>query len=662
MNASREPAQSIATARSTQAIPAMDVGRLGRGQDENGLIIGYWKVGICDCFSNVYPNCAMSFVCPCISLAQVTHRIGLVRFVVVLIAHGVFYGIAFIFLVLYSKQLQRAKIDVSVKKDTIDKAMQMQDTVTIVLDLLTSCAAAMSRARMYAIVSMVFFGASSVVVWFVRSNVRDAFRIPGNCLEDAAFSICCSCCAIAQVASHTESYEVHKWRIEPRDVLPGYPKVDTPITTYIAIAGGSVLAIGLLALLVVVLRRRQAAEEDEENNHRNITPREYYSEQSSNPHHNHTGGSVTSRKHLGSAQDTTSTPSTMPQSVDYLGASSRVSNPRSGNNAQHSRSSNSHTGGHPLGQYSTTGEVNEIAGYDIRFDKSMSNFRVANDEIIMGDLVASGGFGVIYRGVFAGEEIAIKKCLPDKVNNHAAMESFMLEIKLMSKLDHPNIVRFVGVAWTTLVQLKMLTEYMPRGNVRMLLQDVKKNGRSLPWVVSSATRDMPSRLRIAANVAEALVYLHLNDPPIIHRDLKSSNVLLSEDFEAKLTDFGTSRELSDEHTMTAEIGTLAWIAPEIMLGGHYTERADIYSFGVILNELDLCDLPYSNVTDARGAAISHTRLGVLVAQGKVAPQFSPQCPPWVQQMGGECLRFDPTQRPTAMQVAYRLRRAIADAK
>ncbi|ETW03280.1 TKL protein kinase [Aphanomyces invadans] len=440
------------------------------------------------------------------------------------------------------------------------------------------------------------------------------------------------------------------------------PKVDTPITTYIAIAGGSVLAIGLLALLVVVLRRRQAAEEDEENNHRNITPREYYSEQSSNPHHNHTGGSVTSRKHLGSAQDTTSTPSTMPQSVDYLGASSRVSNPRSGNNAQHSRSSNSHTGGHPLGQYSTTGEVNEIAGYDIRFDKSMSNFRVANDEIIMGDLVASGGFGVIYRGVFAGEEIAIKKCLPDKVNNHAAMESFMLEIKLMSKLDHPNIVRFVGVAWTTLVQLKMLTEYMPRGNVRMLLQDVKKNGRSLPWVVSSATRDMPSRLRIAANVAEALVYLHLNDPPIIHRDLKSSNVLLSEDFEAKLTDFGTSRELSDEHTMTAEIGTLAWIAPEIMLGGHYTERADIYSFGVILNELDLCDLPYSNVTDARGAAISHTRLGVLVAQGKVAPQFSPQCPPWVQQMGGECLRFDPTQRPTAMQVAYRLRRSIADAK
>ncbi|RHZ06387.1 hypothetical protein DYB31_012871, partial [Aphanomyces astaci] len=94
----------------------------------------------------------------------------------------------------------------------------------------------------------------------------------------------------------------------------------------------------------------------------------------------------------------------------------------------------------------------------------------------------------------------------------------------------------------------------------------------------------------------------------------------------------------------------------------YTEKADIYSFGVLLNELDLCDLPYSNVADSRGAGISHTRLGVLVAQGKVSPQFSPQCIPWVLEMGQDCLRFDPSQRPTAMQLAYRLRRAIAGVK
>ncbi|KAF0684622.1 Aste57867_23426 [Aphanomyces stellatus] len=414
--------------------------------------------------------------------------------------------------------------------------------------------------------------------------------------------------------------------------------------TYAAIGGGAVFIVGLVACLIVVLRRRKMDDDAESNHHPSV--HSYYDDAASR----NTAGSRKSLRY-------TQTPTTARQSAEnqyYSGPGAR----RNTGGAPNTQGS---TGPSTLGSYHgpEAGEVNEIAGYDIRFDKSMSNFRVANDEVEVGELIASGGFGIIYRGRFGGEDIAIKKCLPDKVNNHAAMESFMLEIKLMSKLDHPNIVRFVGVAWTTLVQLKMLTEFMPRGNVRMLLQNVKKNSLDLPWIQGPAGI---SRLRIAANVAEALVYLHSNDPPIIHRDLKSSNVLLSNQYDAKLTDFGTSREMSDENTMTAEIGTLAWIAPEIMLGGHYTERADIYSFGVLLNELDLCDLPYSNVVDNKGASISHTRLGVLVAQNKVAPQFTGQCPNWIAQMGLECLRFDPLSRPTAMQLAYRMRRVIADAQ
>ncbi|KAG9409052.1 hypothetical protein AC1031_019312 [Aphanomyces cochlioides] len=392
------------------------------------------------------------------------------------------------------------------------------------------------------------------------------------------------------------------------------------LTTYIGIGGGVVVVILLVGCLVVLLRRRQAA--DDAVSHAQTSPRDYYSDHSRNT--------------TGASRKYSQTHSTR-HSMD-------LANSRSGPGAH--RRTGDGTMNSSVPSFDGN-EINQLAGYDIRFDKTMTNFRIAHDEIQVGELIASGGFGVIYRGIFAGEQVAIKKCLPDKVNNHSAMESFMLEIKLMSKLDHPNIVRFVGVAWTTLVQLKMLTEYMPRGNVRMLLQNVNANTITLPWFGSDF-----NRIRIAANVAEALVYLHSNDPPIIHRDLKST----------KLTDFGTSREMSEENTMTAEIGTLAWIAPEIMLGGHYTERADIYSFGVLLNELDLADLPYSNVGDAKGAAISHTRLGVLVAQGKVAPQFSRDCPPWVVQMGQECLRFDPSQRPTAMQLAYRLRRLMADIK
>ncbi|OQS00462.1 protein kinase [Achlya hypogyna] len=386
------------------------------------------------------------------------------------------------------------------------------------------------------------------------------------------------------------------------------------VITYAAVGAGAFVII--VAIVAFILYRQKRAAELEEARV-SMTPQEYYTDRRSQPYSGQKASYRGSNVDTRSSQKSTQRHSTIEQ----------LSNPR------------------PAPQ----GEINQLDGYDIRFDKDMSNFRVANEEVELFDVLARGGFGVIYHGRFAGEEVAVKKCLPEKVNNHEAMEAFMCEIKLMSKLDHPNIVRFVGVAWTTLLQLKMLTEFQRNGNVRNLLVERKAE---LQWLRGSPI----TKLRIASDVAEALVYLHSAAPPIIHRDLKSSNVLLGNNWEAKLTDFGTSRELSDENTMTAEIGTLAWIAPEIMLGGHYTERADVYSFGVLLNELDLADLPYSNVTS--DGFISHTRLGVMVAAGKIAPKFSESCPDAIATLGTECLRFEAMSRPTAMQIAYRLRQMM----
>ncbi|KDO34965.1 TKL protein kinase [Saprolegnia parasitica CBS 223.65] len=407
--------------------------------------------------------------------------------------------------------------------------------------------------------------------------------------------------------------------IATKTPAPNKPDDSSNVITYAAIgAGVFVVAVGLVAF--VLYRQKKAAELDEART--SMTPAEYYTDRRSQPY----TGKSHQTSYRGSVDTRSSQKSTQRHSTIDVGNSN-------------SRST---------GPVVAGGEVNQLEGYDIRFDKSMSNFRVANEEVELFDVLARGGFGVIYHGRFAGEEVAVKKCLPEKVNNHEAMEAFMCEIKLMSKLDHPNIVRFVGVAWTTLLQLKMLTEFQRNGNVRNLLVEDKER-RQIAWFGAGAV----TKLRIASDVAEALVYLHTASPPIIHRDLKSSNVLLGDAWEAKLTDFGTSRELSDENTMTAEIGTLAWIAPEIMLGGHYTERADVYSFGVLLNELDLADLPYSNVTS--DGFISHTRLGVMVAAGKIAPKFSSECPEPIAALGTECLRFEASSRPTAMQIAYRLR-------
>ncbi len=134
----------------------------------------------------------------------------------------------------------------------------------------------------------------------------------------------------------------------------------------------------------------------------------------------------------------------------------------------------------------------------------------------------------------------MKIILPDRVDNIVAVSAFMEEIKLMTLLNHPHIVSFIGVAWRTFKELKVLTEFMIHGTVRSYL-DIHP---AVTW---------QERTLWAMHVAEALVYLHSNMPsPIIHRDLKASNVLLNEELCAKVSDFGISRVL-EEDVMTCEV-------------------------------------------------------------------------------------------------------------
>ncbi|KAG3113024.1 hypothetical protein PI125_g7710 [Phytophthora idaei] len=165
------------------------------------------------------------------------------------------------------------------------------------------------------------------------------------------------------------------------------------------------------------------------------------------------------------------------------------------------------------------------------------------------------------------------------------VNAFLAEAKLMASLAHPHIVRFVGVSWASLSDLCVLSELMKGGDLRSLLQEFEARGR--PQGIDD------DKIRIAHHVAQALTYLHSLSPVVIHHDLKSKNVLLTENMDAKLTDFGISKEQQD-NTMTAGVGTMLWMAPEVMMAERYTKKADIFSFGVLLSELDLHTLPYSH--------------------------------------------------------------------
>ncbi|DBA01245.1 TPA: hypothetical protein N0F65_010837 [Lagenidium giganteum] len=135
---------------------------------------------------------------------------------------------------------------------------------------------------------------------------------------------------------------------------------------------------------------------------------------------------------------------------------------------------------------------------------------------------------------------------------------------------------------------------------------------------------------------------------------------MNENSGAKLSDFGISRNRSVEETMTAGVGTSRWIAPEVILGGHYTEFADVYSFGVVLSELDTCKTPYHDAVNTNGAKMQDVTILQLVSAGKLQPSFSPSSPPSIVQLARACLSFDPAERPSAIHISYELRKILRD--
>ncbi|CAH0480089.1 unnamed protein product [Peronospora belbahrii] len=262
-------------------------------------------------------------------------------------------------------------------------------------------------------------------------------------------------------------------------------------------------------------------------------------------------------------------------------------------------------------------------------------------------LLAKGGSGEVWLGQYETRYVAMKCLLPAKRENPEALEQFAEELRMASLLAHPRIVAFCGVAWQSLLHLCAVTEYLPRGDLESLLANPVAR-KQLSW-----DRE---KLTLSSDIVEALVYLHSLVPVVIHRDLKSKNVLLDRRLRAKLSDFGLSRERSVEDTMTNGIGTILWSAPEVLEGKRYDEKSDLFSFGVVLSEIDTCALPYSF---SRYAKMRSMQIVHLVSEGKLLPNFRDDCPPSIRALAQRCLSLDPASRPTAMEVAFELRSFIA---
>ncbi|ETI31502.1 TKL protein kinase [Phytophthora nicotianae] len=285
-------------------------------------------------------------------------------------------------------------------------------------------------------------------------------------------------------------------------------------------------------------------------------------------------------------------------------------------------------------------------------DDAILSSRIPRDNVFVEDLIGRGGYGEVYKGTYEGRAVAVKMLFPETRKSTRHVTEFLTEVKMMTVMDHPRVVEFIGVSWNNLMDLCVVTEFMAGGDLRA-------------WLSDRADNDSPvgfdfTKVKIATHVVHALAYLHSLSPSVIHRDLKSRNILLSENQDAKLADFGASRERVDR-TMTAGVGTSLWIAPEVMMGERYDDKADMFSFGVVLSELDSQQNPYAHAKDKNptGRKMPETAILQLVAMGKLRVEFSPGALKGVVQLGTACTTIDPTERPSAAEAFRKLQTILA---
>ena len=267
--------------------------------------------------------------------------------------------------------------------------------------------------------------------------------------------------------------------------------------------------------------------------------------------------------------------------------------------------------------------------------------------------LGTGAFGTVYAGNLHNDEwVAIKKI---KYRDTNSVDQVMNEIKLLSSVSHPNLVRLLGCCIEEGEQI-LVYEYMPNGTLSQHLQ--RERGGVLPWT---------TRLTIAAETANAIAYLHSAiDPPIYHRDIKSSNILLNYSFQSKVADFGLSRIGMTEtsHISTAPQGTPGYVDPQYHQNFHLSDKSDVYSFGVVLVEI----ITAMKVVDfARPrcevnlAALAVDRIRRGCVDEIIDPYFEPHRDAWtlysvhkVAELAFRCLAFHSDMRPTMIEVAEEL--------
>ncbi|XP_047154252.1 receptor like protein kinase S.2-like [Vigna umbellata] len=274
-------------------------------------------------------------------------------------------------------------------------------------------------------------------------------------------------------------------------------------------------------------------------------------------------------------------------------------------------------------------------------------------------LVGEGGFGRVYKGWLdentlipakpgSGVEVAIKMFNPESYQGFAQWQS---EVNFLGRLSHPNVIRLLGYCWDE-DHFLLVYEFMPNGSLDCHLFKTNHSMEPLSW---------NTRLKIAKGAARGLAFLHATENKVIFRDFKPSNILLDENYDAKLSDFGLAKLGPSEgqsHVTTKVFGTYGYAAPEYVMRGQLFVKSDVYGFGVVLLEI----LTGMRAVDKRRPTrqqklvewtkpclSSEKKLNSII-DCRIKGQISPMAALESAQLIMKCLEHDPEQRPSMKEV------------
>mmetsp|Transcript_1733 Transcript_1733/g.3389 ORF Transcript_1733/g.3389 Transcript_1733/m.3389 type:complete len:1106 (+) Transcript_1733:277-3594(+) len=309
-------------------------------------------------------------------------------------------------------------------------------------------------------------------------------------------------------------------------------------------------------------------------------------------------------------------------------------------------------------------------------------------EIKLLSVIGGGGFGQVWKASWRGTPIAVKLLsmsaqtdnVPKKV-----LQEFVSEINMLSGMRHPNICLYMGACLVP-PNRAIVTELAAHGSVWDALRqpldspyvaadgltrtawplslygitDTPAPVQVVPgqqWYDASAPKqDVAPHIpfppsgtwpwalvkRVASGGVRGMIYLHGGSPPVLHRDLKSANLLLDDSYTAKIADFGLSRIKATERSMTGNCGTVQWMPPECLASSDYAEPADVYSFGIIMWELLTRECPFDGKTPIQCA--------LAVLNNDARPPIPDWCPPALMSLIKSCVTRKPSERPTFEEV------------